>query len=64
MANSSQDQKSETIRNYRDTRFLICNSCLWCLMVNWWLFYSKLPNLQKWEAGIGSNSQNGSISHK
>lgn len=30
MVNSSQDQKSETIRNYHDTRFLICNSCLWC----------------------------------
>lgn len=30
MVTPRQDQKSETIRNYHDARFLICNSCLWC----------------------------------
>jgi hypothetical protein len=30
MINTRNNQRSETIRNYHDAKFLICNSCLWC----------------------------------
>ena len=30
MINTRNNQWSETIRNYHDAKFLICNSCLWC----------------------------------
>ena len=30
MVSARQNQKSESIKNYYDAKFLICNSCLWC----------------------------------
>ena len=30
MRYTSNNQRSETIRNYHDAKLLICNACLWC----------------------------------